>query len=304
MPVISAGRISRFRWRPMYLALHSGVGTLAPLPICSGRSSLVMSQASIGLEVLSTPSRAIAREAGRYAGMAGFQPGMQALYRIKIVVILVYAVSVIGLWTDREARRDPGIKTLLWLWTVYFLCMTFYENTKEVKYAIHIVTLFDAVAAVWIVRWWRRGSVRQLTAVVCAALFVFTGLGGLLYTSLVKNDYHRSFLPAAMFLKRTAAPRDLILAGSEFGFALGFDSNIVDDDAFTFDSHKAPDFIVIGNGYREFLDHSRSARPEVYSYFENLLARNYTLVYSHAGFDIFESRAKAALKPASRSGSG
>ncbi len=241
---------------------------------------------------LVNPLRTLFREAGRYAGMAGFEAGMNPLYRIKILVILIYAVSVISLLADGDARRDSGVKTLLWIWAVYFLCMTFYENTKEVKYAIHIVAIYDALAAVWIVRWWRVGAFHQVAAAGCALLFVSTGIGGLLYASLVKDDYHHSFLPAATFLKRTTTPKDLILGPSEFGFALGFDRNIVDDDTFTYDSHKVPDFIVIGKWYQALIDYYRTARPNVYEHIDRL-ERNYRLVYSQAGYKIFERRDRA-----------
>lgn len=252
------------------------------------------------------PLMAVFGEMGRYAAMAGFLPGMNPLYRIKLVVVLVYAISIAGLLRSPATRRDPGIRILLWLWAAYFLCMTFYDNTKEVKYAIHILPFYDALAAVWIVHWWRRGEVRRFVAAGCAVSFALASAGGILYTSLVKDDYHRSFLPAAMFLKRTAGPRDLILASSIFGFPLGFDRNIVDDDAFTYETHKVPDFIVIGNGYRQFIEHSRTAAPEVYEYVETLLRRNYVLVYSHADYDIFERRDRrgGAGTPVLHSGSG
>ncbi len=240
------------------------------------------------------PFRAVWREAGRYAGMAGFAPGLSSLYRIRIITILVYGIAVATLIGDRRTRQEPGVRTLLWLWGVYFACMTFYENTKEVKYAFHIIALYDALVAVWLVSWWNQGSVRRFAATAGVALLAITSVAGLLYTSLVKDDYRHSFLPAAAFLQHSAAPRDLILASSEFGFPLGFDRNIVDDHSLTYDTHKVPDFIVMGDGYRELLDHDRTAWPQAYNYFENLLQRDYQLVYSHGEYQIFERKEKLA----------
>src|SRR5581483_11970192 len=68
---------------------------------------------------LTHPFRAILREGERYAGMAGFAPGLSPLYRIKIAVIAVYVIGVLALLGDRTARREPGIRTLLWIWGVY-----------------------------------------------------------------------------------------------------------------------------------------------------------------------------------------
>ena len=238
----------------------------------------------------SHPFQAIVREFGRYAGMAGFQAGMQHLYRIKLSVILVYFLSVGCLFARRETRENRGIRTLLWLWTAYFLTMTFYDNTKEVKYAIHIVALFDAVVAVWVVSWWRKGGVDRMLSAAASVVFVSVGVGGLLYTSLVQRDYEKVYLPAALFLKHKAQPADLILAGSELGFALGFDRNIVDDNSFTYVTHKEPVFIAMSNNYKEFLRSYRAKGLPVSRYFDRLLAEKYVRVYSNHGYDIFEER--------------
>jgi hypothetical protein len=232
------------------------------------------------------------REVGRYAGMAGFQPGMQHLYRIKLGVILVYFLAVGCLFARKESRQNPGIRTLLWLWTVYFVSMTFYENTKEVKYAIHIVALFDAVVAVWVVSWWRRGGGDRILSAAAAAVFVSVGVGGLLYTSLIQRDYEKIYLPAAVFLEHTARPGDLILGGSELGFALGFDRNIVDDNSFTYITRKTPVFIAMSNNYKEFLRSYRARALPMSRYFDRLLAEKYVRVYSNRGYDIFEERSR------------
>ena len=80
--------------------------------------------------------------------------------------------------------------------------------------------------------------------------------GGLLYTSY-RDDYHKTYLPVADFLKSHAKPSDLILAGSEFGFAMGFDRNMVDDERITYSSHKKPDFIVVSPNYQGFIEADR-----------------------------------------------
>jgi hypothetical protein len=238
------------------------------------------------------PLRAMARELGRYAGMSGFQAGMQPLYRIKLGVILVYFLAVGCLFARKETREHAGIRTLLWLWTVYFLSMTFFDNTKEVKYAIHIVALFDALVAVWVVSWWRRGGAARMLSAAGAAVFVSVGVGGLLYTSLIQRDYEKIYLPAALFLEHTAQPGDLILGGSELGFALGFDRNIVDDNSFTYVTHKVPVFIALSNNYKAFLSGYRTRGLPIPRYFDRLLVEKYVRVYSNRGYDIFEERSK------------
>ena len=238
------------------------------------------------------PFRAVEREVGRYLGMSGFAPGMNPLYRIKTMAVLTYFIAVIGLFTSPEMRGRKGVRTLLVLWSVYFLAMTFYDNTKEVKYAIHIVAFYDAILAIWITYAFTKGKAQRLLAAACGLAFVVVSAGGIAYTSLVKDDYHQMYLPTAEFLKRQAAPQDLIMAGSEFGFALGFDRNVVDDNDFTYHTHKRPAFIVMSNGYRGVLSHDRIIHPEIVAYFNDLLRQDYQPVFKQGEYQVFESKKK------------
>ena len=129
-----------------------------------------------------------------------------------------------------------------------------------------------------------------MLSAAASVVFVSVGVGGLLYTSLVQRDYEKVYLPAALFLKHKAQPADLILAGSELGFALGFDRNIVDDNSFTYVTHKEPVFIAMSNNYKEFLRSYRAKGLPVSRYFDRLLAEKYVRVYSNHGYDIFEER--------------
>ena len=82
------------------------------------------------------------------------------------------------------------------------------------------------------------------------------------------------------------------MAGSEFGFALGFDRKMVDDDDFTYQTHKKPAFIVMSNGYRGVLSHDKIAHPEIAAYFNDLLQHDYQLVFNQGEYQVFESKEK------------
>jgi hypothetical protein len=141
---------------------------------------------------------------------------------------------------------------------------------------------------VWV---WRRRQSQRWMAVAAAVLFFAVNTGGLFYTFL-KDDYHKTYLPVAHFLKSNAKSSDLILAGSEFGFAMGFDRNMVDDDRFTYFSHKTPDFIVVSPNYRGFIEADRRTWVPVYNFIQNFLAENYQQVYSQQGYEILQRRKK------------
>ncbi len=239
------------------------------------------------------PFRAIWREGLRYWHMAGFEPGLNTLYKFKVIVIGAYLASAFFLLFNKAARHKKGVGLLVGLWLTYFVTMTFYENTKEVKYAIHIVCLYDVLMAVLVRELWHKSMIQKKIAVGVSAAFLSVSVGGLLYTSVLKNDMHTSYLPAAHFLEAKTNRADLILAGSEFGFALGFDRNIVDDNEFTYYSRKQPKYIMLGNGYRAALAGSNAKHPEIYRYFEDLIARKYHRVYSRGEYEIFERNSGA-----------
>lgn len=234
------------------------------------------------------PFLAIWRECLRYWGMSGFAPGMNPLYRIKIFVVAAYLIAAVFLLASKRARQKMNASVLVGLWLTCAVTMTFYDNTKEVKYAIHLVCLYDVLLAIFVAYLWQADVSRKLVAAAVSGAFLMVSIGGLLYTIKIKDDLNNAYLPAAAFINQHAKPNDLILAGSEFGFALGFDRNVVDDDDFTYYSRKQPKFIVISNGYRGFLAHGETAHPTTVNYFVNLLSEHYHRVYSKGEYDIYE----------------
>jgi len=232
------------------------------------------------------PLNAIVREAGRYLQMAGVGEGHSPFTKLKAISVVFHLASVIALLLTSAARKEKGIRTLLWAYAVYLLCMTFYDNTKEVKYAINTIGIYAAITAVCVVYFWRiRPKLRVLIG-AATGLLLLTGASGLLYVGLIKDYYRYDFLPAAEFVQRSASPNDLILASSEFGFPLGFNRNVVDDSAFTYNSHKVPKFIVVGPGYRSVLLHDSTLSR----FLTDMLTQHYSLAYSHGSYAIYKHR--------------
>ena len=240
------------------------------------------------------PLTAIVREVGRYWGMGGHDLYMQSrLYEIKTLAILAYFVALGSLLAHKETRQDPRIRPVLWLLLVYVLVMTFYDNTKDVKYGVHLVPIYDALTAIWLVWCWRRAGSWRWIGAAWACIFAGVGVGGLLYTILVKDPYHHEFLPAANYLKAHAQPGDLILGGSELGFPLGFGSNVDDDQHFTYFSRKTPEFIVFNQNYRTMLENSRHEQPpKQYEYTMKMIDEDFQSVYSAPGYEILQRKTK------------
>lgn len=235
------------------------------------------------------PFRAIWREMLRFWGMSGFVNGMHPLYKIKAIPMAMYAVAIVWLLCSRKLREATRSSALIGLWLTYAITMTFYENTKEVKYGVHIVALYDVALALIVYYLWSRFSWKRIAAVITAALFLGVNIGGILFTSWFKDDLHNAYLPTASYLRSHSRPDDLILVGSEFGFALGFDrANTIDDNDLTFYTHKSPAYIVMSNGYRSILGSIQTRRPDIYQYFVDLLNRSYHRVFTSGEYEIFQ----------------
>lgn len=233
------------------------------------------------------PWIAFAREFDRYAGMAGFSPGLNPLYRIKAVVIALYAIATGALFLNGQTRRDPRIRPFLLLWAVLFMAMTVYDYTKEVRYGLQIVAVYDALLAIFAVRLWAKSGPAAMIAV---SAFMAVSLGGILYTSLFQDAYHRSYLPMTNYLKTEAKPGDLIFAGSETGFALGFDGNVIDDRNFGYYTGKVPDWLVLGTSATDEMVRRRWAANPEYQYLTRLLESRFCKVQSFPQFEVYSRR--------------
>jgi hypothetical protein len=234
------------------------------------------------------PLQAVLGEVRRHIDMSGFAPRMSPFYKVRSLAVVIYLVAAASLLLSKSTRRDPRIRPLLGLWLVYVASMTFYENTKEVKYAVHLVPVYNAVVAVWLVSIWHK-RVNRWVPILAAFVFFLVNTGGLIYTTL-KDDYHKEYLPVADFLKSHSDYRDLILAESKFGFAMGFDRNIVDDVQFGFTSHKRPRYIVLGPRYEVFTESYRHASPLLFDFIQTLLARSYEEVFRNRDYKVLRSK--------------
>jgi 4-amino-4-deoxy-L-arabinose transferase-like glycosyltransferase len=241
------------------------------------------------------PWTAFLREFERYATMCGFAPGMNPLYRIKIIVIVLYAAAIAVLAANRETRRDPRFRPLLLLIAAYFLTMAIYDNTKEVKYGFQIMPLYDAALAAASVWCWRRAPAWRLAVCGAVLAYIAVSAGGLLYTTAVVDAYHRSYVPMTEYLKTHAAPDDLIFASSETGFALGFDRNIVDDRYFGYYTGKVPRFLVVTPGSRaDSAARQKKGNEPQDQYLNTMIDREFNRVYAGPGFEIYERRIRSS----------
>jgi hypothetical protein len=105
-----------------------------------------------------------------------------------------------------------------------------------------------------------------------------------------QNTYANFYQPAVNYLKQNADEKDIIMAGSDFGFGLNFSDNLVDDGRFGFNTGKRPRFIVYDSAVESSWQSSKEFFPAFYDYFPRLLQEEYKLVYENAAYKIYEKQ--------------
>jgi hypothetical protein len=224
--------------------------------------------------------------AERYLPAFGFQPGAPAAAEIKLLLLLGYAVGLVGTLSVRELRRRDGVRVLLILTAIHLLFLTLLDSAKQPAYLIYSIPFFGAVLAVWILWCWNRPSMPRGVVALAVAAFICLQLGGVARL-VTQNRYRGSYKEAAAFLTAHATPADLVMGEPELGFTRGFDGSFVDDRRLGYYSHKIPRFIIAGEDYKHSFEKFRSERPEIAQYIAALLASQYRMVFENDTYTIF-----------------
>jgi 4-amino-4-deoxy-L-arabinose transferase-like glycosyltransferase len=226
----------------------------------------------------------------RYLGYFGLSPGSTALSRLKLVIPVVHAAGLAGLFSMAALRKQAGYRVLLGVAVLHFGMLSVYDGQKLPYYLIHTVPLLDAIVAVWIVSAWTKGSIPR--PLLGALLATFLGVQILTTVQRIRqNPYRTSYLPAVSFLQNNAGHPGLIMGSSALDFGLGFEGAVIDDPRLGYHSGKSPDFIVVGDvDYAQYFDGYRTDEPAVYRFIVERLANEYKLVYNQAGETIYARR--------------
>jgi 4-amino-4-deoxy-L-arabinose transferase-like glycosyltransferase len=237
------------------------------------------------LSTFEAPWRALRREiTERYLTSFGFQAGAPAAAKVKLLLLLGYVTGLVGTLSAAELRRNRGVRVLLVLAAIPLLFLTLFDSTKHPAYLVYVIPFFSAVLAVWIL--WCRNNLPSAVVTLAVAAFICLQLGAI--ANVVKqNKYRRSYGEAVAFLKARAGKADLIMGEPELGFALGFNSELVDDRRLGYYSHRKPRFIVAGEDYRQTFQNFRRQRPEIARYVATLLDSQYQRVFANDDYTIF-----------------
>jgi 4-amino-4-deoxy-L-arabinose transferase-like glycosyltransferase len=221
----------------------------------------------------------------RYLGLSA----AGAANYLKVALVAAYALGIVGAICTREIRSAKGYRALLIISALFFAHQTFLEGTKLHLYLVHITPLYAAFIAAWIHSCWgRRRLPRRIMAPAFCA-FVLLHLAGNAYV-MVRDSYHKSYLPAVNFLNQNSGEQSLIMGTSELSFGLKSYDSLSDDKYLGYNSGRTPDFIVVDARYEQEQEAVRDKRPEIYRHINRLLAEDYRRVYDQASYKIYARR--------------
>lgn len=217
-----------------------------------------------------SPLAVIKGELLRYVNAYGLGSQSVGLARIKIVMLAAYLAGIGGVVVSPWLRRQTPSRVLLSMTAITFALMVVVEGAKQDWYLVHIIPLFAALLAVWVVHCVKH---RVLPAGIVALgmtgfVVVNVGLVGWL---LHRADYQSKYLPLVEFLRTTPNQRARIFGSAELGFQVGFD-RVSDDTRLGYYSRKTPDLIVVEQIYEGWFKKHESREPDVYRHVQTTLA--------------------------------
>lgn len=222
-------------------------------------------------------------------GLGGRSKGHTGPVYLKSLVLVAYAVGVVGALLTPSIRRKKNYCALLILTAIYFLIMALLDGQKETTYLVHLIPMYLALLAVWVHWLWMKRLVPAPLIVVGLCGLIALQIGGALLR--VKQDtYHRFYMPAIDFLKQNTNEQTTIMGSSALGFGLGFPDNFVDDGRFGYKSGKRPDIIVFGEEAELSFREAETFYPHLPPYIKKLLSEDYRLIYENPSFKIYARR--------------
>jgi 4-amino-4-deoxy-L-arabinose transferase-like glycosyltransferase len=219
---------------------------------------------------ITSPLAVIKGEALRYANAYGLGSQSSAMARIKIVMLLAYVTGIAGVLLSPPLRRQTPARVLLSMTAMTFALMVVFEGAKQDWYLVHIIPLFSALLAVWVIHCLKDRVLPAGIVALGMAGFVVVNVG-LVGWLLHRADYQSKYIPLVEFLRTTPNEHARIFGTAEVGFQVGFD-RVSDDTRLGYYSRKTPDLIVVEQIYEGWFRKHEVREPDVYRHVRTTLA--------------------------------
>lgn len=222
-------------------------------------------------------------------GLQGNSSGHSGPIYLKGLILIGYAVGVLGVLFIRDLRRNRNYVVLLILTGAYFLLMAFLDGQKETPYLIHIVPFYLIFLAGLLGWLWKKRVFPRVVLIGAAAAFIALPAGGMA-VRISQNTYGNFYKPTIAYLNDNTSENEIVMGGADLAFGFGFRPNLVSDGRFGLYTGRRPKFIVYDSAVEISWQNSKIFLPAFYEYFPKLLNEEYRVTYENAAFKVYQKK--------------
>jgi hypothetical protein len=213
---------------------------------------------------------------------------LDGVNKLKVGSLVFAVLGLIGMVSKRHLRNSRLGQILLISVSVGYIGVAAIDNQKFPIYFVYVMPAMTACGAVWVLdEWSRRGKWRFAAAGFFAA-FILATVGGF-GEKIHRDDYRTLYNPAVAAIRSVGYPTRGLMGGSELGFALGFNENLIDDRYLGQISGKKADIYVV-NAY-----YGGMGGPKLGPAWEASqkdVKANFDQVFENSAYKVFSRRAR------------
>jgi 4-amino-4-deoxy-L-arabinose transferase-like glycosyltransferase len=227
-------------------------------------------------------------ELGRYISPAfGLGENVDGVARLKLLQLIAYWGAALAFLALPRVRAESRAGPIFMLLIIALAGMAILLSGSGLSYLVHIVPLYGAMlaAVIWVAM--RKPGVVRWAAVLVVAGLVAIQAGGPVAKYFLHNSYRTGFAPTVERIAELRRPGDVIIASSEFGFAFGFEGEVVDDFNLGTRDDFIGDIVVIGSDYDKVYNDMKLAEPERYERIVERLNGLYDQVFDGTEYDVY-----------------
>ncbi len=182
----------------------------------------------------------------RYRYLTFFFPRSGGAERLKVIVLIVYALAFAAALAAPAIRRAAGVVYLVLLTALYYSGLAVLDDAQFPHYMVHTITALALLLALTAGYAWRARLAPRPLIAAALACFMALQLGG--HVLKIRADtYATAYEPTLRFLEMHASPETLIDGPAQLLFGLGEGYRLVDDARLGGLSGRRPDIIVLDN---------------------------------------------------------
>jgi hypothetical protein len=201
------------------------------------------------------------------------------LRSIRVIVLAGYLAGMGVVFASRRLRSKLAMSPILHLWAIGAVVLLVMDSGTRPLYLVHALPWMAAMVAASCIYLWTEFPTRRYLLAGTFGIFLAVQLAGIAYV-IRRNNWRSEYTPVVQYLQQHLKSGQVVMGSPEYGFALGFGKQLVDDPCLGYFSKKIPTYIVLDLRYADQIRWYKDRLPEVYNYIQQRITADYTMVES------------------------